>query len=289
MSAAEIARVYREAADVGVVINSIWGGEPLIREDLPEILRASHSAGLTTVLISSGFRFNERFDELVPWLDAVIFSLDHPSPRHDEMRGMPGLFEAITRAIDRLKRSSRGPRVMVNAVISRLNQDVILDLARWAADASVPIFFSPIEVGPLGPSGSALSKQSLAVDERTLAELFRRLITLKVRGYPIRNSYTYLRTFIHGKRPYHCHARKVCLELRPNGDLVDCLDRSHPVANAREVSLRELMSRPDIIRRRFASVECHVCNNANVIDTSYVWELRPESVLSLLSSYLLPM
>src|SRR5512135_385550 len=69
MTAAEIDRLYRDARTAGVLFNSIWGGEPLIRGDLAEILRSSREAGLFTILITSGFRFLERFDELVPWLD----------------------------------------------------------------------------------------------------------------------------------------------------------------------------------------------------------------------------
>jgi MoaA/NifB/PqqE/SkfB family radical SAM enzyme len=285
MTAAEIGRLYRDARTAGVLFNSIWGGEPLVREDLPEILRSSHQARLFTILITSGFRFLDRFEELVPWLDLVIFSLDHPSPLHDEMRGMPGLFEAVNESIRRLKKRPDGPRVSVNSVISTLNEDAIDGLAQWARSMSVPIYFNPIEVGLLGKPEMELSKLPLAVDDKRLAEILRRLTALKRRGYPIRNSYTYLRTFTHGKHPYRCHARKLCLELRPNGDLIDCLDRFNPVANVRQTPLPDILARPDVRRRRLKEVSCHVCNNADVIDTSYVWELRPESVVSLLASY----
>jgi len=286
MTAAEITRVYQDAASIGILINSIWGGEPLVRQDLAAILQASHEAGLVTTLITNGLWFNERFDELIPWLDVIIFSLDYPSPKHDQMRGVPGLFQAVNEAIDRCRRSSEHTRVIVNSVISRLNEDAIMELAEWARDKDTPIYFHPIEVGLSGNPDSTMNKQSLAVEGKTLADLFRRLIVLKARNYPIRNSYNYLRTFINGKQPYRCHARKICIELRPNGDLVDCLDRFHPVANLREIPLSELLARPEINRLRFQNPHCHKCNNANVIDTSYIWELRPESILSLIHPYL---
>ncbi len=288
LSAGQIEQVYRDAASVGIVINSVWGGEPLVRPDLSAILQASCEAGLLTILITNGLWFNQRFEELVPWLDGVIFSLDHPSTEHDEMRGMPGLFEAVGKAIDRLKDRSAGPRVFVNSVISRLNHDAMVDVAKWAKGASVPIYFNPIEVGLLGRPGSDKAKQSLAVGDDALSKLMRHLISLKARGYPICNSYTHLRGFIGGKRPYRCHARKVCIELRPNGDLMDCLDRFRPVANVRDVRLRDLLARPEIRRRRLRQVDCHACNNANVIDTSHIWEFQLESILSLFRVYLSP-
>ena len=289
LTAAQIEEVYRDAAKAGILLNAIWGGEPLMREDLPEILRASRKAGLMTILITSGLRFTRQPEELISLLDTVVFSLDHPSGRHDEMRGMPGLFRDVTHAIDRLKRHPASPRFFVNSVISRLNHDSILDLAEWARDSLVPIYFNPIEIGIPGEPTPSPSKQSLAVDESTLADLARSLISLKSRGYPISNSYTYLRTFINGKRPYCCHARKVCIELRPNGDVIDCLDRFHPIANVTHVSLRDLLARPDVRHGRLRNVDCCVCNNADVIDTSYIWSLRPESVFSLLRSSLSPL
>lgn len=67
---------------------------------------------------------------------------------------------------------------------------------------------------------------------------------------------------------------------------MDCLDRSQPVANVRTTSLASLLRRPDIHRRRLARTACQVCSNANVIDCSYVWQLRPESILSLVRAHL---
>lgn len=288
MSAAEIAEVYRQAAKVGIVINSIWGGEPAVREDLPAVLRASRETGMITTMITSGLGFGRRADELLRWLDGVIFSLDYPSTRHDEMRGVPGLFDAVTEAVDQISRQAGGTRVYVNAAISRLNQDAAPELARWARFHQVPVYFNPIEVGLLGKPDSETAKESLAIDGPVLSELFRELISLKGRGYPIANSYTHLRSFIGGKRRYRCHVRKCCLELRPNGDLIDCLNRFRPVANVKEVRLADWLSRPDVRRRRLRDVRCNVCNNADVIDTSHVWELRPESVFSLVRPYLVP-
>jgi MoaA/NifB/PqqE/SkfB family radical SAM enzyme len=139
-----------------------------------------------------------------------------------------------------------------------------------------------METGMLGGADSATVKEDLALDEAGLSDLVRRLIVLKGRGYPVANSYTFLRSFVGGKQPYRCHARKVFLELRPNGDLMDCLDRFRPVANVRETPLTEVLRRREIRRLRLKDVGCHFCNNANVIDTSNVWALRPESVCALI-------
>src|SRR5215475_7874680 len=47
------ARVFREAADLGVLQVHLSGGEPAARRDLPDITGSAHEAGLYTNLITS--------------------------------------------------------------------------------------------------------------------------------------------------------------------------------------------------------------------------------------------
>lgn len=285
LTAGEIAEVYRDAARCGVRVNSIWGGEPLVRDDLPDILRASREAGLYTVLITSGYRFGRHFDRIVPQTNGIIFSLDELGPRHDAMRGMPGLFDQVCAAIRRIRAGAADKRVYINTVVSRLNVAAVPGLASLARQLSVAIYFNPMETGMLGRPDSPALKEELALDDPGLSNLARELIVLKGRGYPIANSYTYLRGFLAGKQKYRCHARKLCLELRANGDVMDCLDRFRPIANVRRTPLSELLARSEIRQLRLKPVGCHFCNNANVIDTSHLWELRTESIYSLLARH----
>ena len=288
MTAEEIRPVYREAAAAGCRINSIWGGEPLVRRDLAQILRYSQEARLNTVVITNGKELPSRAEELAPHLDGVILSLDHPSPRHDELRGLPGLFDVVLASIELFHRRYPRVSVVLNSVISTFNTDVVIDLARLARELKVGIYFNPIETGMRGSEGLVPSKAQLAAPPEVLSELFSKLRACRRAGWPICNSENYLRTFIGGRKPYTCQARKVALELRPNGDLMDCLDRSRPVANVRTTSLLSLLRQPEVFRRRMAPTTCQVCNNANVIDCSYLWQLRPESILSLVRVHLRP-
>src|SRR3954468_12046904 len=50
----EWVRVLNQAAEIGVVHALFSGGEPLLRQDLPELVAAARQAGLYTNLITSG-------------------------------------------------------------------------------------------------------------------------------------------------------------------------------------------------------------------------------------------
>lgn len=66
------ARVFREAADLGVLQLHLSGGEPASRSDLEPLVTAARDAGLYTNLITSGIGLTER---RLATLDAA--GLDH--------------------------------------------------------------------------------------------------------------------------------------------------------------------------------------------------------------------
>jgi pyrroloquinoline quinone biosynthesis protein E len=54
------ARVFEEAAALGVLAANLTGGEPLVRADLEEIVAAARAAGLYVHLVTSGVGLDER-------------------------------------------------------------------------------------------------------------------------------------------------------------------------------------------------------------------------------------
>ena len=59
-------RVFREAAELGVLQADFTGGEPLVRPDLVELVRAARAAGLYVNLITSGLPLDEaRLEKLI--------------------------------------------------------------------------------------------------------------------------------------------------------------------------------------------------------------------------------
>ena len=70
---AVLKQIYRSGA-VGVAFE---GGEPLLRHDLVEILAFSRSLPLHTSLVTNGTLLESRIDEIVPYINGVIYvSLD---------------------------------------------------------------------------------------------------------------------------------------------------------------------------------------------------------------------
>jgi len=204
LSAREIDGVYREAADLGFVALAVWGGEPFVRHDLPDILKSARRCHLATTLITNGFFLAKRAEDISPFVDGVIVSIDNLGREHDRLRGRSGLFEAALAGIRRLRAIGK-TKVILNVAVSRLNVSAVEPLARLAADLGVGLYLCPIETGEGRPEFDQ-TKPELGLNEKELDAFCRQTLDLKRQGCPINNSRTYLRTFIGGRKPYRCHA-----------------------------------------------------------------------------------
>jgi pyrroloquinoline quinone biosynthesis protein E len=128
------ARVFREAAEMGVLQVHLSGGEPASRRDLVEITSAARDAGLYTNLITSAVGLDtSRLARLKDaGLDHVQLSLqDVDAGSADHISGYPGGHArklAFARSVREL-----GMALTVNAVIHRANIDRVASLVELAA------------------------------------------------------------------------------------------------------------------------------------------------------------
>lgn len=101
MSAATIQKLIKDLQDLGVCIIGFTGGEPLMREDLEDIVRGVDERASTILFTSGDGLTDERCRALkTSGLFGVAVSLDHyEAGIHDERRGKNGAFEAAVRAI----------------------------------------------------------------------------------------------------------------------------------------------------------------------------------------------
>ena len=133
LTTAEWARVFGEAAKLGILQIHLSGGEPTARKDIVDLVKAAFDAGLYTNLITSGVMMEEaRLDAVLDaGLDHVQISLEDVEPgENDRIGNYKGGFEkkiALARAV----RARQAP-LTVNAVIHRHNighVNAFIDLA----------------------------------------------------------------------------------------------------------------------------------------------------------------
>jgi pyrroloquinoline quinone biosynthesis protein E len=133
LDTASWARVFREAAALGVLQVHLSGGEPGARRDLPEITKAAHDAGLYTNLITSAVGITrETFAKLSDaGLDHVQISIQDSEPASaDRIAGYRGAYarkQALAAEVTRL-----GIPLTINAVMHRANIDHVEQMVELA-------------------------------------------------------------------------------------------------------------------------------------------------------------
>ena len=280
-----IEHLYSCAKDAGFIANAIWGGEPLLRQDIGQLCRSSRKNGMMTTVITNGLLLPDRAHEIGNEVHCTIVSLDYPDSKgHDSFRGMPGLFAKAIEGIEILKRMNSTKKIVINCLLHRGNENVMGQMAELARSLGVSLWVCPGKEGIARDTGET-NKEALASRESE-QRVARELLDLKKKGYPINNSRTYLRRYLLNMRPYVCRAPFVFVTVTPEGNVTSCFNHDNPYGNAITSPFDEIMKKWS--RREVANMTkgCLKCNNPDVVDTSYVWELRPEPSLNLLKTFL---
>jgi pyrroloquinoline quinone biosynthesis protein E len=129
-------RVFREAAEAGVLQVDFTGGEPLSRPDILELVRAARGTGLYVNLITSGLPLDEaRLDELVEaGLDHIQLSFQGATADSaNEISGTKAHAQKL-RVLRWLKR--RRVALTLNFVIHRRNIDQIEEMLALGESSS---------------------------------------------------------------------------------------------------------------------------------------------------------
>ena len=215
----------RLRAELKPMAVQLSGGEPLLRADLEEIVRAvKEPSGLPyTILVTNGRLFTEEKYLALRALGVNQFSisLDFPDERHDGFRRSPGLYAHLAKLVPTL--AARGfDDVALNTAITRENLPALREIFERAKQWGVNISYSaytPLRTHSMEHYIS--SKEDLDLLCRTLDEL----IALKSKTGRIANSpwtlsgiYDY---FSNGSIP-GCKAGRRFMVVTPTGGLRPC-------------------------------------------------------------------
>ena len=157
------ARVFREAAALGVLQVHLSGGEPGARRDLVEITQAAHDAGLYTNLITSAVGITDKTLGLLydAGLDHVQVSIqDSVEASADHIAGYDGAF-ARKRAFAAEVVRRKLP-LTVNAVMHRANIEHVADMV----DLALALGASRVEIAHVQYYGWALKNRAMLMPTR---------------------------------------------------------------------------------------------------------------------------
>ncbi|MFH0916495.1 MAG: radical SAM protein [bacterium] len=282
LTTADIAWLYRQAAEAGICQLVLWGGEPLLREDIEDLLRLASSAGLSTILMTNGWFLPDLWPALRDLVRTLMLSLDDVGEDHDRLRGLPGLFNRLDSFALGLRDDPLRPRLLVNTVLSRLNPGALRRVAPVAKHWGAGLYFCPMEIGELQSGGFVVRHGGLALSEEELRQAADLARELRAAGYPLQATNKYLRLLREDPalRAFSCRLPHAVLTVLPDGSFRDCRRRDVPLGNVRDfrrydIPLSHLYRQPRYREMLREAPYCNVCNNPDVIETSWGWQFRP--------------
>jgi MoaA/NifB/PqqE/SkfB family radical SAM enzyme len=275
MSLEQLTALFRQMRDFGVARIGVWGGEPLIRKDVGEILAAAKAMGFYISVDTNGQLVAKRMDALAH-ADHVVISLDGRRENHDANR-VPGSFDGAMEGIRTLAGRKRLWTITVLTRHSIGDIDFILDTAR---EYGFLASFQAIHHNELLGSGG----RDMAPDDGELRRAVARLIEEKERGAPIANTVQYLR-YLRGWPDFGvpmrddqvgwlpCVAGDLFANVDTNGDLYPCslTVGSVPTKNVLEVGFAEAF-------RATSRMGCSSCDASCYVEYNHLHALHPGAI-----------
>jgi pyrroloquinoline quinone biosynthesis protein E len=244
-------RVFREAAEAGVLQIDFTGGEPLARPDLADLIRNARAAGLYVNLITSGLPLDEtRLDELIQaGLDHIQLSFQGATEKSaNEFSGTNAHAQKL-RVLDWLK--SRRVAVTLNFVIHRQNIDQLPQMVALGESSSA----TRIEFANVQYYGWAFANRGDLLPSRE--QLERSIEFLKETEERLRGKIhvEFVVPDYYGKYPKACMggwARKFIL-VTPDGDALPChaakIIPGLRFDNLKDRSLREVWEKSEAFQK----------------------------------------
>jgi MoaA/NifB/PqqE/SkfB family radical SAM enzyme len=223
---ASIQRFAEVTNELQPLIAQISGGEPLLRDDIFNLIklikvwgRLPHVVVVTNAHLMTVEKY-KKFKEL--GVDEFSISLDYPDERHDQNRGIRGLYQHLNKLLPQLSAFGNKDITLITVIRSDNVKD-LMDCARHAIRWDVAINFS---------SYTALrtkDKSKSVQGEGPLQELRSQIDSLIQFKKETGRIFTaesvlnkYYDFFVNGSNTPNCKAGIRCLVVNPDGRLAPC-------------------------------------------------------------------
>lgn len=274
----EIGRVLADTPSLRWV--NLTGGEPFLRDDLPQIARAIRDARPDVALVDLPTT-GQRTERIVADVEAMVavglprlyvtVSLEGPPALHDAARGREGAFVRMVETYAAL-RAVDGVRVYLGLTLTAENADRVED-ALEAVRAHLPpgagdVGWRDLHLNVFTTSGHYYANEG--ADVRAPAALGRAVTkarraregslepTDRIESTYLRLLPKYLKT---GRSPLPCKSLRASVFVAANGDLYPCTVWDRPLGNVYETPLPELLAtaHAERTRKEIARDRCPGC------------------------------
>lgn len=266
----QVLSIINDFEKIGTRVIIFSGGEPLLRDDIGEIINYCRSKNILVGLTSNGSLIPVKIKEIKN-LNFLKLSLDGPREVNDFLRG-DGSYDDVMTAVELGKR--QGLKIKFNTTLSKYNLDYIDFILQKAKELDVEVKFQPLSY--VHACGQNID--FLLPDEKEYKDAIKKLIYFKKSNRYIINSLFALNYLLNwpNYKKLKCYGGRIICCISPNGYLYPCtiLMESINAPNCLDISCKEAIN-------YLTNFFCKGCWCTSTLELNCLMAFRPNAVLDI--------
>jgi MoaA/NifB/PqqE/SkfB family radical SAM enzyme len=268
----EISNILKQLADLGTQTISFSGGEPMLRDDIDQILEETSRLNISTEMNSTGFNIPKNIGKL-KHLDFLKLSLDGAEEVHDLIRGK-GSYRMAIEAAEAAKKA--GLKFIFTTTLTKYNIGQLDGLIETAKKYGTFVAFQPLKKLCRGAEGI----EELYPDSDEFKKAISKLVDYKKTSLgSLRNSLVGLRHIYNWPRygKLKCWAGKVFCIIDTEGTLWPCdrISYDQKLPNCLRTDFKKALA-------VLPEVKCAGCGFCGVLELNFLMALKFGTIGSIL-------
>jgi radical SAM protein with 4Fe4S-binding SPASM domain len=273
-------KVMEELAAAGCLFLALTGGEPLVRDDLPELIRAAAALGYALTLQTNAVLLDAAMARALGELPTVRVDVSVYGARpetHDRFTGMDGSFAASRRAMELLR--DNGVPLMLKVTAGNFNLEEIEGIAAMADALGVKAVFTSLifprndrDTAPTAlRMGDADLERFLRFETSYMLDNLGELMGVDAEGMSYEDLASRLHkcaidpTQVQSENRRYCGGGSTVFAINPYGDVYPCVAFPLVVGNVLKDDFTDIWENsPPLVRLRGQEddlpLECKECN-----------------------------
>ncbi len=259
-----------QMCDLGLASITFDGGEPLLRNDLEEILALSEKKGVVNSMVTNGIILDKKLEKIAPHLNLLAVSLDTLNPKkYRKLRGVDA-FHVVIKNIRKAVEVAKDHKDLFVAVTFVITKDNIEEIPSF-------IEFCLNDLNVNGAGFQIVNDfPDMVPDKESLNRTLSKLLELVNSGIPIMNTRTYFNMIQNYKFEYRCKPY-IYLFTDCNGDITLPCTVAPGIKkfNIRDSSLKDIWTSQEAkdLFERYS--KCSKCRYHCVVESSLMFDRIP--------------
>lgn len=249
LSTKELVEIFHELRRVGVYTIGFTGGEPLLRDDIQQLVLEAKNFGFRDIKISSnGLLLQKKAKELIKsGITEINVSLDGIGETNDRIRGIVGGYETTLKGIREFVKLRREkvppPKMNVATVLSEYNIAEVPKLIELCQELGVGFGFNLLDENPYFFRGTDVPKLAITSEKQIdwTIEFLHRFPSIVIFDHKsLEYARAYLKNEIADEPP--CVLGYTNIKVGSKGEVFSGCWVLGPLGNLRQQKLKEIFN-----------------------------------------------